>query len=30
MTADNIADTVYADGFVTEDDVCTGDFAQYC
>jgi D-xylose transport system substrate-binding protein len=30
VTADNIADTVYADGFVSEDDVCTGDFAQYC
>ncbi len=30
VTADNIADTVYADGFVSEDDVCVGDFAQYC
>ncbi len=30
VTADNIADTVYADGFVSEDDVCTGDFAEFC
>ncbi len=30
VTADNIADTVYADGFVAEEEVCTGDFAQYC
>ena len=30
VTADNIADTVYADGFVSEEDVCAGEFAQYC
>ncbi len=30
VTADNIDETVYADGFVTEDDVCVGDFAQFC
>ncbi len=30
VTADNIEDTVYADGFVSEEDVCAGDFAQYC
>ena len=28
MTADNIADTVIADGFVAEEEICTGDFAQ--
>ncbi|MDY7102139.1 MAG: substrate-binding domain-containing protein [Actinomycetota bacterium] len=30
VTADNIADTVIADGFRTWDEVCTGDFEQYC
>ena len=30
VTKDNVADTVFADGFVSEDDVCTGEFAQYC
>ncbi|MCB9130675.1 MAG: substrate-binding domain-containing protein [Anaerolineales bacterium] len=30
VTADNIADTVIADGFRTWDEICVGDFAQYC
>lgn len=30
VTADNIADTVIADGFRTWDEICTGDFEQYC
>jgi D-xylose transport system substrate-binding protein len=30
VTIDNIDETVYADGFVNPDDVCVGDFAQYC
>ncbi|HUW03958.1 MAG TPA: substrate-binding domain-containing protein [Acidimicrobiales bacterium] len=30
VTADNLDETVFADGFVSEDDVCVGDFAQYC
>ena len=30
VTADNIEDTVYADGFVDPADVCVGDFEQYC
>jgi D-xylose transport system substrate-binding protein len=30
VTVDNIEDTVYADEFVNPDDVCVGDFAQYC
>jgi D-xylose transport system substrate-binding protein len=30
VTVDNIDDTVFADGFVSEDDVCTGDVAEFC
>ena len=30
VTKDNIADTVIADGFRTWDEVCVGDFEQYC
>ena len=30
VTKDNIADTVIADGFRTWDEVCTGEYAQYC
>jgi D-xylose transport system substrate-binding protein len=30
VTADNMADTVIADGFRTWDEICTGDFEQYC
>jgi D-xylose transport system substrate-binding protein len=30
VTADNIADTVIADGFRNWDEVCVGDFEQYC
>jgi D-xylose transport system substrate-binding protein len=30
VTADNIADTVYADGFVDEADVCVGDTEEFC
>lgn len=30
VTKDNIADTVIADGFRTWDEICVGDFAQYC
>ena len=30
VTADNIADTVIADGFRTWEEICVGDFAQYC
>ncbi|MDX1615105.1 MAG: substrate-binding domain-containing protein, partial [Candidatus Promineifilaceae bacterium] len=30
VTADNIADTVIADGFRTWEEVCVGDFEQYC
>ncbi|HSC91691.1 MAG TPA: substrate-binding domain-containing protein [Gaiellaceae bacterium] len=30
VTKDNIADTVIADGFRTWDEVCTGEFEQYC
>ncbi len=30
VTKDNIADTVIADGFRTWDEVCVGDFAQFC
>ncbi len=30
VTADNIADTVIADGFRTWEELCVGDFAQYC
>ncbi|MEM7332585.1 MAG: extracellular solute-binding protein, partial [Chloroflexota bacterium] len=30
VTKDNIMDTVIADGFRTLDEICVGDFAQYC
>ncbi len=30
VTADNVAETVIADGFRTWDEVCVGDFEQYC
>ncbi len=30
VTKDNIKETVIADGFRTWDEICTGDFAQYC
>jgi D-xylose transport system substrate-binding protein len=30
VTKDNIADTVIADGFRTWDEVCTGEFEQFC
>jgi D-xylose transport system substrate-binding protein len=30
VTKDNIAETVIADGFRTVEEICTGDFAQYC
>ncbi|MDJ0757311.1 MAG: substrate-binding domain-containing protein [Ardenticatenaceae bacterium] len=30
VTADNVADTVIADGFRTWEEICVGDFAQYC
>jgi len=30
VTADNIKDTVIADGFLTKGDICTGKYAQYC
>ncbi|MGZ8773395.1 MAG: sugar ABC transporter substrate-binding protein [Acidimicrobiia bacterium] len=30
VTIDNIADTVIADGFAKWDDLCIGDFEQYC
>jgi len=30
VTKDNIAETVIADGFRKWDEICTGDFAQYC
>ncbi len=30
VTADNVADTVIADGFRTWDEICVGDFEQYC
>ncbi|MEM8861192.1 MAG: substrate-binding domain-containing protein, partial [Chloroflexota bacterium] len=30
VTADNIADTVIADGFRTWEEICVGDFEQYC
>jgi D-xylose transport system substrate-binding protein len=30
VTVDNIAETVIADGFRTWEEVCVGDFAQYC
>ena len=30
VTADNMADTVIADGFRTWEEICVGDFEQYC
>ncbi|MCB0224179.1 MAG: ABC transporter substrate-binding protein, partial [Anaerolineae bacterium] len=30
VTQDNIAETVIADGFRTWDEICVGDFEQYC
>jgi D-xylose transport system substrate-binding protein len=30
VTADNVADTVIADGFRTWEEICVGDFLQYC
>ena len=30
VTKDNIEETVIADGFRTWDEVCTGDYEQYC
>lgn len=30
VTADNIADTVIADGFRTWEEICTGEFEQHC
>ena len=30
VTVDNIAETVIADGFRTWDEICTGEFEQYC
>ena len=30
VTADNVAETVIADGFRTWDEICVGDFEQYC
>jgi D-xylose transport system substrate-binding protein len=30
VTIDNIAETVIADGFRTWDEICVGEFAQYC
>jgi D-xylose transport system substrate-binding protein len=30
VTKDNIAETVIADGFRTWEEICVGDFAQYC
>ena len=30
VTVDNIEDTVYADGFVDEADVCVGDTEEFC
>ena len=30
VTLENIADTVIADGFRTWEEICVGDFAQYC
>ena len=30
VTADNIADTVIADGFRTWEEICVGDFAEFC
>ena len=30
VTGDNIAETVIADGFRTWEEICVGDFEQYC
>jgi D-xylose transport system substrate-binding protein len=30
VTADNVAETVIADGFRTWDEICVGDFEQFC
>ena len=30
MTKDNVADTVIKDGHRTWDEICTGEFEQYC
>ena len=30
VTKDNVAETVIADGFRTWDEICVGEFAQYC
>ncbi len=30
VTKDNIAETVIADGFRTWEEICVGDFEQYC
>jgi len=30
VTKDNIAETVIADGFRTWDEICFGEFEQYC
>ncbi len=30
VTVENIADTVIADGFRTWEEICVGDFEQYC
>jgi D-xylose transport system substrate-binding protein len=30
VTKDNIADTVIADGFRTWEEICTGEFEQFC
>ena len=30
VTADNIEETVIADGFRNWEEICVGDFAQYC
>jgi D-xylose transport system substrate-binding protein len=30
VTVDNIDETVYADGFRTEEEVCVGEFAEFC
>ena len=30
VTADNVADTVIADGFRTWEEICVGEFEQFC
>ena len=30
VTADNVADTVIADGFRTWEEICVGDFEEFC